>query len=163
MFTNNFDPVAFEVFSLEIRWYSLAYILGILIGWKLSKNIFITDNQLKNKFDDYLTYLILGIIVGGRLGYVLLYNFSYYIDNFFDILKIWQGGMSFHGGLLGIILISIWFDLVKDKDLSLTFLVIVDPAPTTEFFPTFIGATKEVLDPINAPSEILVLFLFFPS
>ena len=70
MFINNFDPVAIQIFSLEIRWYSLAYIGGILIGWVLSKKIFISNFQLKEKFDDFITYLILGIIIGGRLGYV---------------------------------------------------------------------------------------------
>ncbi len=109
MFINNFDPVAFQVFSLEIRWYSLSYIFGILIGWFLSKKFFLSNNVLKDKFDDYITYLIIGIIIGGRLGYVLFYNFNYYINNFIDIFKIWQGGMSFHGGLIGIILISIWY------------------------------------------------------
>ena len=109
MFTNNFDPVAIEIFSLEIRWYSIAYILGIIIGWYLCKKIFISDEELKKKFDDYLTYVILGIIVGGRLGYVVFYNLSYYVNNILDIFKIWQGGMSFHGGLIGVIFVSIWF------------------------------------------------------
>ena len=80
MFINNFDPVAIEIFSFEIRWYSLAYVLGILIGWFLAKKIFITDDGLKEKFDDYLTFAILGIIIGGRIGYILLYNFNYYAD-----------------------------------------------------------------------------------
>ena len=109
MFINNFDPVAIEIFSLEIRWYSLAYIVGILLGWILSKKIFITDLKLKEKFDDFITYIILGIIIGGRIGYVLLYNPSYYSSNLIDIFKIWQGGMSFHGGLIGVIIVSIWF------------------------------------------------------
>jgi len=109
MFINNFDPVAFQIFSLEIRWYSLSYIIGILIGWFLSKRIFISNNELRDKFDDYITYLILGIIIGGRLGYVFFYNFEYYMNNFTDIFKVWQGGMSFHGGLLGIIFVSILF------------------------------------------------------
>ena len=109
MFINNFDPVAFQIFSLEIRWYSLSYIIGILIGWFLSKRIFISNNELRDKFDDYITYLILGIIIGGRLGYVFFYNFKYYMNNFTDIFKVWQGGMSFHGGLLGIVFVSILF------------------------------------------------------
>jgi len=109
MFINNFDPVAFEIFSVEIRWYSLAYILGISIGWVLSKRFFILNEEIKEKFDDYVTYLILGIIIGGRLGYVIFYNLNYYIYNFIDILKIWQGGMSFHGGLMGVIIATIWF------------------------------------------------------
>ena len=65
MFINNFDPVAIQIFSIEIRWYSLAYITGILAGWILSKKIIISDVKLKEKFDDYLTYLIIGIIFGG--------------------------------------------------------------------------------------------------
>ena len=109
MFINNFDPVAFQIMSFEIRWYSLAYILGIVIGWTLCKKIFIKNSDISEKFDDYITYLIIGIILGGRIGYIVFYNFSYYLDNFLDIFKIWQGGMSFHGGLLGIIVSSYIF------------------------------------------------------
>ncbi|MDC3036552.1 prolipoprotein diacylglyceryl transferase [Candidatus Pelagibacter sp.] len=109
MFINNFDPVAFEVLSMEIRWYSLAYIVGILIGWFLSKKTLIKDTEIREKFDDYVTYVIFGIIIGGRLGYVLFYDLNYYTSNLTDIFKIWQGGMSFHGGLIGVIIASIWF------------------------------------------------------
>jgi phosphatidylglycerol:prolipoprotein diacylglycerol transferase len=116
MFINNFDPVAFQIMSFEIRWYSLAYILGIIIGWILCKKIFIKNLDINQKFDDYITYLIIGIIIGGRLGYVLFYNFNYYINNIFDIFKIWQGGMSFHGGLLGIIIVSILFAKKNNQD-----------------------------------------------
>ncbi len=113
MFINNFDPVALEIFSFEIRWYSLSYIFGILIGWILSKRILISDANLKEKFDDYITFLIIGIVVGGRLGYVLFYNFEYYYSNFIEIFKIWQGGMSFHGGLIGLILSIFFFSKSK--------------------------------------------------
>ena len=116
MFINNFDPVAFQIMSFEIRWYSLAYILGILIGWILCKKIFIKNLDINQKFDDYITYIIIGIIIGGRVGYVLFYNFNYYINNIFDIFKIWQGGMSFHGGLLGIIVASILFAKKNNQD-----------------------------------------------
>ena len=75
MFINNFDPVAIEFFSLEIRWYSLSYIFGILIGWYLAKKFLLSENTYK-KFDDYVTYIIIGLILGGRLGYVLFYNFN---------------------------------------------------------------------------------------
>ena len=109
MFINNFDPVAFQIMSFEIRWYSLAYILGIVIGWILCKKIFIKKSDISEKFDDYIAYLIIGIILGGRIGYIVFYNFSYYLDNFLDIFKIWQGGMSFHGGLLGVIVSSYIF------------------------------------------------------
>jgi len=134
MFINNFDPVAIQIFSIEIRWYSLAYIFGILIGWILAKRIFISDSKLKEKFDDFVTYLIIGIIVGGRLGYVLFYNPYYYSNNFIDILKIWEGGMSFHGGLVGIIIVSILF-AKKNNQNSLKYLDIVSlVAPIGIFF-----------------------------
>ena len=116
MFINNFDPVAFQIMTFEIRWYSLAYILGIIIGWILCKKIFIKNLDINQKFDDYITYLIIGIIIGGRLGYVLFYNFNYYINNIVDIFKIWQGGMSFHGGLLGILVASIFFAKKNNQD-----------------------------------------------
>ena len=109
MFINNFDPVALQILSIEIRWYSLAYIFGILAGWILSKKYFISSNNIRDKFDDFISYIIIGIIVGGRLGYVIFYNLDYYLNNLFDIFKIWQGGMSFHGGLIGIIVVSIIF------------------------------------------------------
>ena len=129
MFTNNFDPVAIQIFSLEIRWYSLAYIIGILFGWILSKKVFISDPNIKEKFDDFITYLILGIILGGRLGYVLFYNFDYYSNNLIDILKIWQGGMSFHGGLIGVIIASIYFSKKNNQNtfIYLDFVSLVAP------------------------------------
>tara|TARA_B100001057_G_scaffold432722_1_gene461031 strand:- start:451 stop:1236 length:786 start_codon:yes stop_codon:yes gene_type:complete len=134
MFTNNFDPVAIQVFAIEIRWYSLAYIVGILLGWILSKKIFISEDYLKEKFDDFITYLILGIIIGGRLGYVLFYNLNYYSNNLIDILKIWQGGMSFHGGLIGVIVASIWFSKKNDQDPFIYLDVVSLVAPIGIFF-----------------------------
>ena len=124
MFINNFDPVAIQLFSIEIRWYSLSYILGIVIGWIVAKKFFILDQEIKYKFDDFITYIILGIIFGGRLGYVLIYDFNYYINNPLDIFKIWQGGMSFHGGLLGIIFVSVIF-AKKNKQNPFKYLDIV--------------------------------------
>ena len=116
MFINNFDPVAFQIISFEVRWYSLAYITGIIIGWSLCKKILIKKSNINEKFDDYITYLIIGIIVGGRLGYIVFYNFNYYLHNVSDIFKIWQGGMSFHGGLLGVIIASIIFAKKNNQD-----------------------------------------------
>ena len=109
MFINNFDPVAFQVFSIEIRWYSLAYVVGLVLGWLYCNKILIKDKDKKNQFDDYITYIIVGIIVGGRLGYVLIYNPSYYLENLNEIVMIWNGGMSFHGALIGIVLATIIF------------------------------------------------------
>jgi phosphatidylglycerol:prolipoprotein diacylglycerol transferase len=109
MFINNFDPVAFQIFSFEIRWYSLAYIFGIIFGWLYCKKKLIKNEKLLNLFDDLLAYLIIGIILGGRLGYVIFYNLEYYLDNFYEILMIWKGGMSFHGGVIGVILTTVIF------------------------------------------------------
>tara|TARA_B100001057_G_scaffold39780_1_gene35764 strand:+ start:1582 stop:2361 length:780 start_codon:yes stop_codon:yes gene_type:complete len=116
MFINNFDPVAINIFSIGIRWYSLAYILGILIGWFLSRQIFITETKFREQFDDFISFLIIGIIIGGRLGYVVFYNLNYYSNNLIDILKIWQGGMSFHGGLIGVIIVSFLFSKKNNED-----------------------------------------------
>ena len=90
----------------------MAYILGIILGWIYAKKIIkkITKNKYNfisiktSQFDDIIVYLVLGIILGGRLGYVIFYNFGYYSQNILEIFKLWQGGMSFHGGLLGIII-----------------------------------------------------------
>jgi len=106
MFINNFDPVAFQILSLEIRWYSLAYIIGIILGWVYCKKKLIKDQHILGLFDDFITYLIVGIILGGRFGYALFYNLKYYLENPFEILMVWNGGMSFHGGLVGVIVAS---------------------------------------------------------
>ncbi len=134
MFINNFDPVAFSIFSLEFRWYSMAYIFGILVGWILAKKFFIKKNEVKEKFDDFITFLILGIIIGGRLGYVIFYNFDYYINNLLEIFKIWQGGMSFHGGLLGVILASILFAKRNNHNPYIYLDVVSNVAPIGIFF-----------------------------
>ena len=134
MFINNFDPVAFQIISFEIRWYSLAYIAGIIIGWLLCKKIFIKKSDIHEKFDDYITYLIIGIIIGGRLGYVVFYNFNFYTNNILDIFKIWEGGMSFHGGLIGIIFASIFFAKKNNQDSFLYMDLVSLVAPIGIFF-----------------------------
>ena len=134
MFINNFDPVAFEMFTLEIRWYSLAYIAGILLGWFIAKKKFIQNSEINKNFDDYIAYLIIFIIIGGRLGYVIIYNFDYYINNFFDIFKIWEGGMSFHGGVLGIIISSIIFSKKNDQEVFEYLDIIALISPIGIFF-----------------------------
>ena len=117
MFIHNFDPVLVDFGFFQIRWYSVAYILGILIGWIYANKIIksTANNQYNFRqitpemFDDLIIFLVIGIILGGRLGYVLFYNLDYYSQNFLDIFKLWQGGMSFHGGLLGVVLSTIIF------------------------------------------------------
>ena len=109
MFINNFDPIAFNFFSLEIRWYSLSYIFGIILAWFYCKRFLIKDKNELKLFDDLISYLIIGIIIGGRFGYVIFYNPFYFLKNPIEILMLWNGGMSFHGGLLGVICASYLF------------------------------------------------------
>lgn len=97
-------------FSFALRWYALAYIVGILIGWAIVRAAVsreslwrITPPMTREEVDDLLTYVVLGVILGGRLGFVLFYQPAYYLANPIDILKVWQGGMAFHGGLLGVV------------------------------------------------------------
>ena len=111
MIIHNFNPVFIDLGFFQIKWYSLAYIIGIILGWIYANKI-IRRSELNNynhraiktsEFDDLIFYLIIAIILGGRLGYIILYDFEYYSQNLLEIFKIWKGGMSFHGGLLGVI------------------------------------------------------------
>ncbi len=134
MFTNNFDPIAFSLFTFGVRWYSLAYIFGILFGWFYCKKFLIKDKNISSLFDDLVTYLIIGIIIGGRLGYVLFYNLKYFSQNFIEIFFVWEGGMSFHGGLIGIIVATYLFSK-KNKINKYIFLDFVSvSAPIGLFF-----------------------------
>ena len=99
-------------FNFALRWYAVSYILGFFCALKLMKYFVLKEKLwVSNKppitpdqADSILTYLILGVIIGGRLGYVLFYNFDYYSQNILDVIRIWDGGMAFHGGFLGVVL-----------------------------------------------------------
>jgi phosphatidylglycerol:prolipoprotein diacylglycerol transferase len=100
------SPVAIDLGIFELRWYSLAYLAGIFLGyWYLLKLLRQPGAPMARRHaDDLVFYAALGVILGGRLGYVLFYNLSFYLDHPVDILKLWDGGMSFHGGLVGTVL-----------------------------------------------------------
>ena len=134
MFTNNFDPVAFNLFIFEIRWYSLSYIFGIFFGWIYIKKFVIKKHDFKMLFDNLITYIIFGVILGGRIGYILIYDIKYYINNIFEIIYVWNGGMSFHGGLIGVIIATYLY--AKKKEVSaLVFLDYISlSAPIGLFF-----------------------------
>lgn len=110
------DPVLISVGPIAIRWYALAYIVGILLGWLYARAL-IRREQLWGgpvpmtlaDYDDFVLWVTLGIIVGGRLGYVLFYNPAFFAANPLEILQLWKGGMSFHGGFLGCVLAVILF------------------------------------------------------
>jgi len=108
------DPVALQLGPLSIKWYGLAYMFGLLFGWmyarSLAGNLRLWGGKspvTKDHFDDLLIWLTLGVVVGGRVGYVLFYNPAYFWENPADIFATWNGGMSFHGGLLGSLL-AVW-------------------------------------------------------
>ena len=103
---NPISPVAFSVFGLDVRWYALAYVVGFVAGYFLFRYLMRKpDSRLRltaKNLDDLLTMVVLGTIVGGRLGYVLFYNMPYFMRNPWEIFAVWHGGMSFHGGLIGV-------------------------------------------------------------
>lgn len=105
------DPIAVQLGPLAIRWYALAYIAGIVLGWQYALKLcrempkLVTPQQM----DDFIVWLTLGIILGGRVGYVLFYNPIYFLENPAEILQLWHGGMSFHGGLGGVLLAMLLF------------------------------------------------------
>jgi len=139
MFTHNLSPILFDLGFFSIRWYSLAYIAGIILGWWFGKKIIFqkfqkTHNEISEKFDDLIAYLIFAIIIGGRAGYVIFYNFEFYFFNPIDILKIWEGGMSFHGALIGIIAATYFFSKKKNLSPLLLLDVIACVAPIGIFF-----------------------------
>jgi phosphatidylglycerol---prolipoprotein diacylglyceryl transferase len=111
-----FDPVIVEVGPFAIRWYALAYIAGILLGWLYARAIIRSHSAwggpaplTVTDFDDFILWVTLGIILGGRTGYVLFYNFSHFAAHPIEIPQLWKGGMSFHGGFLGCVLAVILF------------------------------------------------------
>jgi len=119
---NPISPVAFSVFGLNIRWYALAYVAAFLIGFLVFRRLvsdkkngsILSDKQL----DDLFTAVVLGVIIGGRLGYVLFYNLSFFIEYPLEILAVWKGGMSFHGGLLGVLISVLLFARKVEKQKS---------------------------------------------
>jgi phosphatidylglycerol:prolipoprotein diacylglycerol transferase len=107
----NIDPIILPIGPLAISWYSLSYVVGIILGSSYCKFLISRYNRAitVSQFDDFISYLIIGIIVGGRLGYVLIYDPVKYFTNPIEILKTYEGGLSFHGGILGVIIVSIIF------------------------------------------------------
>jgi phosphatidylglycerol:prolipoprotein diacylglycerol transferase len=112
------DPIIFQAGPLAIRWYSLAYICGLLFAWRYMLRLAARSPDVASHedIDDFLIWATLGIVLGGRIGYTLFYNFDYYAANPLAALQIWKGGMSFHGGVLGVIFSGLVF--VKRRGIS---------------------------------------------
>jgi phosphatidylglycerol:prolipoprotein diacylglycerol transferase len=116
-----FDPVLVSIGPFSIRWYALAYIAGILLGWLYARALIRAEELWAGRpaltledFDDFILWVTLGIILGGRIGYVLFYNLPYYTDHPLEVFELWNGGMSFHGGFLGCVAAVMLFGWKRD-------------------------------------------------
>jgi phosphatidylglycerol:prolipoprotein diacylglycerol transferase len=130
------DPIAVAFGPLVIRWYALAYIVGLLIGWRYC--LLLADRPpnlvARRDIDDFLVWATLGVVLGGRAGFVLFYNLPYYIDHPAQIFELWHGGMSFHGGALGVTIAIILF--ARSRRLSIFALsdIVIEAMPIGLFF-----------------------------
>ncbi len=154
------DPVIFSLGFIEVRWYSLAYILGLFIGLVIIKSLnknkgnIITVKQL----DNFFIWAVIGIILGGRIGYVILYQINEFLNNPFYIFEIWNGGMSFHGGLIGIIIsIYIFCKIHKINFFYLSDLVAV-VSPIGIFFGRIANFINTEL--IGRPTEFYITVIY---
>jgi phosphatidylglycerol:prolipoprotein diacylglycerol transferase len=118
------DPVLVQIGPLAIRWYALAYIFGILIGWAYARAVIRAERLWGGKapftvadFDDFVLWVTLGIILGGRIGYVLFYNLPFFVAHPVQIVELWTGGMSFHGGFTGCVVAVVLF--ARSRDISI--------------------------------------------
>ena len=118
MYIHNLDPIAFKIFNFSIYWYSLSYLFGFIFSFFYAKFL-IQKGYVKlnfSYFEDFLSWAVVSVIIGGRLGYIFFYNLNFYLENPLFILKIWEGGMSFHGGLLGLIFSIFLYSKLKKID-----------------------------------------------
>ncbi|WP_024514048.1 prolipoprotein diacylglyceryl transferase [Bradyrhizobium sp. Tv2a-2] len=116
-----FDPIAISLGPFAIRWYALAYIGGIVLGWIYARSLLKNERLWGGpapisvvQLDDFILWVTIGIILGGRTGYVLFYNLPFFIQHPLEIFELWKGGMSFHGGFMGCVIAVIWFARVNN-------------------------------------------------
>ena len=143
------DPVALQLGPLAVRWYGLAYLVGILLGWSYARRL-VKNERLWNgrptltiaDIDDFLLWLVVGIVLGGRVGYALFYQPGFYLDDPLGFFRLWQGGMSFHGGLLGTILAMTIFALRR----GLVALSLFDVVAASVTFGLFFGRVANFIN-----------------
>lgn len=137
------DPILLQIGPLAIRWYGLAYVTGILLGWWYARRL-VSNNSIwgdkpapfgKIDLDDFLVWAALGIVLGGRIGYILFYDFARYLDSPAEIFAVWRGGMSFHGGALGTLVAMILFS----RSRGFSTLSLMDVIATVSTFGLFFG------------------------
>ncbi len=154
------DPVIFSISFFEIRWYSLSYIFGFLIGSLMVSHLNSINGKIitKEKLDTFLIWAVLGVIIGGRIGYVLVYQTEIFIENPIYIFEIWRGGMSFHGGLLGIV-VSIYFFSKKNK---INFFYISDLVSIVAPIGLFFGRIANFINTelIGRPTEFFISVIY---
>ena len=132
----NINPVAIDLGIIQIRWYAISYIAGILFSWSLILNIIKFKNlKVDNKvISELISNSMIGIIIGGRLGYVIFYNPDYYLNNLLEIFKLWNGGMSFHGGFIGVVFAVIYSSKISKTAILILADLIAIVAPIGIFF-----------------------------
>ncbi len=127
----NIDPVIFEIGPFAVRWYGMMYLVGFTAAYFLIR-YYVRLRKFplpKEGVSDLLFYCILGLIIGARLGYVVFYHLPYYLRNPLEIFYVWEGGMSFHGGLIGVVLCTLWFCRSRNLSILLTGDILVSSAP----------------------------------
>ena len=131
------DPVLFAIGPFAIRWYALAYVVGILIGWRYARSLAARGESPLTPvlLDDFVTWAVLGIVLGGRIGYILFYDLAQYIEHPLRVFAVWQGGMAFHGGLLGMIIAMALFA----RRHHLRFFHLTDPVAAATPIGLFLG------------------------
>jgi phosphatidylglycerol:prolipoprotein diacylglycerol transferase len=159
------DPVLVSIGPLAIRWYALAYVVGLLAGWGLARALARRDDlwgarprPTPDSLDDLLVYAALGVVFGGRLGYVLFYNLPFFVENPGEIVQVWKGGMSFHGGLAGAML-GVWLFARKH---ALPVLSVADLASAVAPVGLFLGRIANFIKPElwGRPSDAPWAFVF---
>ncbi|MDP3162532.1 MAG: prolipoprotein diacylglyceryl transferase [Reyranella sp.] len=130
------DPVLIQLGPFAIRWYALAYIAGLVIGWRVMRRVCTEPPKILSplKIDDFLLWAALGVILGGRIGYVLFYKPGFYIEHPLAVLTLWEGGMSFHGGLLGVVAAILAFAIRNKTDPFMLSDLVAIVAPIGLFF-----------------------------
>jgi len=130
------DPVAVSLGPFAVRWYALAYIVGLIVGWRYCMMLADRTPQLVSRqdIDDFLVWATLGVVLGGRAGYVLFYNFDYYFGHPIEALYLWHGGMSFHGGALGVTVAIVLFARRRKVPIFALADIVIEAVPIGLFF-----------------------------